>query len=175
MTRYFFTLPFAVKIVTKAGSVNGVSIGRRHGLFQGVDKIVHRRGQFFLFPLVTTAARCSRRFPLSKFLQAEQTHDGSTRPPAAGFCLRFVHPNEITASPLPVPMVAVRHCLPCGGLASVKLRSHRMIMNDNSAPAAGTTTNPVPASTPNVRVWLVDSNDRDPEAGGRSARPSGRH
>lgn len=32
-------------------------------------------------------------------------------------------------------------------------------MNDNSAPAAGTTTNPVPASTPNVRVWLVDDND----------------
>ena len=33
-------------------------------------------------------------------------------------------------------------------------------MNDNSAPAAGTTTNPVPASTPNVRVWLVDDNDQ---------------
>jgi DNA-binding NarL/FixJ family response regulator len=32
-----------------------------------------------------------------------------------------------------------------------------MIMNDNLAPATGTTTDP--ACTPNVRVWLVDDND----------------
>jgi len=56
-------------------------------------------------------------------------------------------------------MIAVRQRRQCGGLASVKLYLCRMIMNDNSTPAIGTTTDSALAFAPNVRVWLVDDND----------------
>ena len=72
----------------ESGSVNGVSIGRRHRLFQGVDKIIHRGRELF-GPAVNHGQRLGaaavrkrhRRQPLTGHFRQHQRlqQDGDAR------------------------------------------------------------------------------------------------
>jgi DNA-binding NarL/FixJ family response regulator len=122
-----------------------------------LEELFQGRRQFAAFPVDGRQWLGAAFLPLSKILQAEQNAPCFQPATARRVLFPICHSCDITASPLPVLMRGVGHRRTGGGLASVKLCSHRMIMNDNSAPATGTTTDP--ACTPNVRVWLVDDNN----------------